>query len=134
MGSIEDGYCFSHTDRIYNNRLRKPTMNKEKQRIAIAEFCGYWFCNVYAKPAHNHDKKKAYHFVNELPNYLKDLNAMHEAEKILDYESWNIYVITLANITRKDQHLNWIIPNNCITAPAKHRAEALLRTIGKWEE
>ena len=78
----------------------------------------------------------------EIPDYLNDLNAMHEAEKRLamgfDGSEWDDY----------EQGLWWLVNKgisfepetlhdvgylkNLMSATAAQRAEALLRTIGKW--
>jgi hypothetical protein len=101
-------------------------MNKEAQRIAIAEACGWK--TGYRDP-------EAWH---PLPDYLNDLNAMHEAEQVLTpkYQpakgesQWGEYLGWLGfcgeNKTREVYE--------CVTATASQRAEAFLRTIGKWEE
>lgn len=61
-----------------------------------------------------------------LPDYLNDLNDMHEAEKVLTNEQLEVY----CNILHKPNHgVYW-----AIHATASQRAEAFLRTIGKWEE
>lgn len=57
------------------------------------------------------------------PDYLNDLNAMHEAENVLNTrELWEIY---------KNHLLQWMTEPICATAA--QRAEAFLRAIGKWE-
>lgn len=67
------------------------------------------------------------------PNYAEDLNAMHEAEKTLDdhehdrmrNQLWLLMIKTTErNKTSRRVH----------SAEARERAEALLRTIGKWKE
>lgn len=92
-------------------------MSPQAQRIAIAKACG-WKDEIV----------KAFH---GLPDYLNDLNAMHEAEKLLtqweelvSYHSWLGYCGGNSTIE----------VHNCIHATAAQRAEAFLRTIGKWEE
>ena len=57
------------------------------------------------------------------PDYCTDLNAMHEAEKVLTYEQLDEYYIILAKMMVRPFH-----------ATARQRAEAFLRTLGKWEE
>jgi hypothetical protein len=57
-----------------------------------------------------------------IPNYCNDLNAMHEAEKTLNSEQWHLYSAWLFKATARPQH-----------ATARQRAEAFLRTLGKWE-
>lgn len=67
----------------------------------------------------------------EIPNYTHDLNAMHEAEKTLVREvEWIKYSGQLAEVT----DVEWSDDMDYICAPARQRAEAFLRTIGKWEE
>ena len=64
------------------------------------------------------------------PDYLNDLNAMHEAEMILIRPNlyakggWGTYLRHLSIVT-DEQHP--------IDATAAQRAEAFLRAIGKWE-
>ena len=74
-------------------------------------------------------------FPDELPDYLSDLNAMHEAEKVLSDEQWPIYLNRLEEVTGAQEHGTWW---ECLRsahhATAPQRAEAYLRTIGKWEE
>ena len=109
-------------------------MSPEKQRIAIAEACGWDIDPVEAhgwgsrgqwcvRP--NDAKRQLVSRHMELPNYLNDLNAMHEAEKAVllgnDW-SWD-FMDELERITDKVPHF----------ATAAQHAEAFLRTIGKWE-
>ena len=89
-------------------------MTPEQQRIAIAEACGWK--TGYRDP-------EAWH---PLPDYLNDLNAMHEAEGILTNEQIEVY----CSFLQKPQWGIWW----GIHATAAQRAEAFLRTIGKWEE
>jgi hypothetical protein len=60
------------------------------------------------------------------PNYCNDLNAMHEAEKTLT--NANMYVI--------EYHIKAMVKGHgfYFHATARQRAEAFLRTLGKWEE
>ena len=66
-------------------------------------------------------------------DYCNDLNAMHEVENTMrphdTFEEWlsfDKYAKTLQA---------WFEPEaDAIHASARHRAEAYLRTIGKWEE
>jgi hypothetical protein len=119
-------------------------MNPEKQRIAIAEACGWkpdddgaglntweasWTGNkLYGlRPTFRPDKTISNYTVDcVVPDYLNDLNAMHEAEKVLTNEQLEVY----CNILHKPNHgVYW-----AIHATAAQRAEAFLRTIGKWED
>jgi hypothetical protein len=90
-------------------------MTQEEQRTAIAEACGW-------KTGY----RDAVSSVTALPNYLNDLNAMHEAEKVLTSEQVTSYVYSLESMNER-----WSTP---AFATAAQRAEAFLRTIGKWRE
>lgn len=66
------------------------------------------------------------------PSFATDLNAMHEAEKMLKgYEQIATYVWHLENRSG-----DWITDQNLMAThtTARERAEAFLRTLGKWEE
>lgn len=103
-------------------------MTPEQQRIAIAEACGWkkqmsgQACLGWLSPDHGN---LLFDFV---PDYLNDLNAMHEAEKVLNPSShhnmWCEYIKNLSDVTGVVY---------CINATASQRAEAFLRTMGKWE-
>jgi len=100
-------------------------MSPEAQRIAIAETCG--FTHVRCIPpdhciGHHPSRPSA------VPDYLNDLNAMHEAEKTLPPAQFWEY----ADFLR--QFHNGLGVDGYITATAAQRAEAFLRTICKWEE
>jgi hypothetical protein len=71
--------------------------------------------------------------VYNLPNYCNDLNAMHEAWKSLTKEQHQQFKQHLANIVLRDGHI--VGPCRSLSnATARQRAEAFLRTIGKWKE
>lgn len=110
-------------------------MSPEKQDITIAKECPsvafikqdglpYWRRRM--EPSYDSDKLTHCRFVP-----TEDLNAMHEAEGVLNTEDG-----TLGNY-----HAHLISVLDCknttwrrIHATAAKRAEAFLRTIGKWED
>jgi hypothetical protein len=96
-------------------------VNPEQQRIAIAEACGF---------AKDWDFKRAQPCrgwcVTSLPDYLNDLNAMHEAENVLTNEQWWLFVEFLTEIRGGGVAL-------CISATAAQRAEAFLKTLNLWK-
>ncbi len=64
-------------------------------------------------------------------DYCNDLNAMHEVEKTLKgYQQIHTYVWHLHN--RKDWVTDFKLME--VHASARDRAEAFLRTLGKWKE
>lgn len=117
-------------------------MKLEEQRIAIAEACGWKFYpshDVYGPGGHelvarpeewrletaDGDELIAYGD-KWLPDYLNDLNAMHEAEK----EIWSVQ-------QQWDKYKSILLSghdDDAIHTTAAQRAEAFLRTIGKWKE
>lgn len=121
-------------------------MSPEAQRIAIAEACGWTreYADVPTWNAELNDYKGGYEPIHtrvfrrkekgvlteNLPDYLNNLNAMHEAEKVLLTKDgfcgcWETY----SNILTASMGCTDIFH-----ATAAQRAKAFLRTIGKWEE
>jgi len=109
-------------------------MKPEKQRIAIAEACGWK--NADHPDAMKlkqgwimpekwcMDPKGVLRFNHHRPDYLTDLNAMHEAEKTLDYDDLN----------DMEESVSFHFGVTPFHSTAAQRAEAFLKTIGKWEE
>jgi hypothetical protein len=109
-------------------------MSPEAQRIAIAEACG-WTINPDPKDHSGfryYAPKGTSRFLGRfaLPYYLNDLNAMHEAEKILTHEQRIDHMEWLGMCSDDYGYKAWAY----VHADAAQRAEAFLRTIGKWEE
>lgn len=102
-------------------------MTDEQINKAIAEACGWKDCNGYiGKPP----ILKMDQYNRSLPNYAGCLNAMHEAEKTLSVKE-------AANYSRMLTSTSWQSEQPVfapMTATACQRAEAFLRTLGKWEE
>jgi len=101
-------------------------MTPEQQRVAIAEACGW-------KTGY----RDAVSSVTALPDYLNDLNAMHEAEKVLGILERGTYQNILGSACggiREDDGGHFVSHRESIHATASQRAEAFLRTIGKWKE
>jgi len=68
--------------------------------------------------------------LNTIPNYHGDLNAMHEAEKVLNPEQYSPYLTELMRQNTADDSTEL----GSYHATAAQRAEAFLRTIGQWED
>jgi len=111
-------------------------MTPEEQRVAIAEACGWiWHGDaLWPKDPNNFYWKKGHLNYKILPDYLNDLNAMHEAEKVLDPKgkdgSYEYWLRTVCHIPERESANGRYF----YRATAAQRAEAFLRTIGKWEE
>ena len=105
-------------------------MSPDSQRIAIAEACG-----IVSKDQWGPLYKTPRGILRDCPDYLADLNAMHEAEDNLLGMNKAEFAVKLCRIVGRD----W--PNGIaggsfahVNATAAQRAEAFLRTVGKWEE
>ena len=122
------------TEKAGRMRLRGKgaQVTDQQQRIAIAEACG-WTLKKGIR-AWNRPNNNGWDCLEQLPDYTNDLNAMHEAEKTLDDDldldySENLKIVTGAR---------WGVNNSYDmskyrSATAAQRAEAFLRTIGRWE-
>lgn len=117
-------------------------MTPEAQRIAIAEACGlkdikhtkhekldlenrsivYWSGLTGIPPGFTHYENRI-----KIPDYLNDLNGMHEAENGLTEDLAEKFCAWLLK-------LNGYKHDRVVSCTAIQRAEAFLRTLGKWEE
>lgn len=117
-------------------------MTDEQMRIAIAEACGWSEIDSYIgqekmpegllkgqNPKYKGGKKE------ELPDYLNDLNSMHEAEEYI--KDWPKWVKMLAkviagvpNATRAGGTKVFVDRSILARATARQRAEAFLKTKG----
>ena len=111
-------------------------MNQEKQRIAIAQACGWTKIGYHEQEITG--RKPTNGFYEIIPDYLNDLNAMREAEQILWRMDWShryAFNDHLANTIRgRTVNRNEWNAETLLDATASQRAEAFLRTLGKWEE
>lgn len=115
-------------------------MSPEAQRIAIAEACGW--TRIMAAPGFASDEtfprgvmpgSESMRDFKPLPDFLSDLNAMNEAEKVLRVDQFESYMNRLADACpgyTSSRFGYW--PMVCATAA--QRAEAFLRCLGKWSE
>jgi hypothetical protein len=112
-------------------------MTPEQQRIAIAEACGWKETEAWLdgrRCFERADINAGWDF-DSLPDYLNDLNAMHDAEKVLGILERGTYqnILGLAcGGIREDDGGHFVSHRESIHATAAQRAEAFLRTIGKW--
>jgi hypothetical protein len=96
--------------------IHETIMTNEQINIAIAEACNKVTVDSWGEKY-------------PIPDYCNDLNAMHEAEKALTDDQYHTgYKQTLASLVGLSGNMR------VMSATAAQRAEAFLRTIGKWEE
>ena len=111
-------------------------MSEEEINIAIVEACGWrlfsQFKNLWAPPRSVVEYDcDAY----QLPNYLNDLNAMREAEELLDDDQWLDYMLNLQDVLqRHPDRGKWVVCQENMHSTAAQRAKAFVKTIGKWKE
>ncbi len=111
-------------------------MTEEQQRIAIAKACGLTIVSDGITHHLTPCGKKTEHdpegcLLKECPDYLNDLNAMHEAEEMMIEKDqsfkarYRIKLVFNSDYSVDNRQPHW-------RATAAQRAEAFLRTIGKW--
>lgn len=111
-------------------------MTPEAQRSAIAEACGWKMSTETVEHTDGYQWTETRKFWvsptgkrNALPDYITDLNAMHDAETVLlDNGAIN---------SQRRQYDGWlwgITAGRTISASAHQRAEAFLRTLNLWKE
>jgi len=134
-------------------------MTADKQRTAIAEACGWGGFEgngefLIGVPPQNEITEKLLGpkiITNwtprfDVPDYLNDLNAMHKAEKAIPKRDKCIYANHLMMVVgfdgetdMVDDYGEWSTSKttslfSILNATATQKAEAFLKTIGKWEE
>jgi hypothetical protein len=112
-------------------------MSPEEQRVAIAVHCGYiepfHLSNEYEETGGPDGDSCFFDVLRDardcrIPDYLKDLNAMHNAvafiagQKFVDY--YRMALVEIVGGTLYD----------AIDATAAQRAEAFLKTLDKWKD
>ncbi len=117
-------------------------MTPNEQQIAIAEACGW--TGIYTgsdKKSYGHHENQTTTLREPIPGYLNDLNAMHEAEKVLtdnfttqDFQLAR-FIGHLENVVSRDVAIppvgwSWAL----VTSTAAQRAEAFLRTLDLWKD
>ena len=107
-------------------------MTNDQIDTAIAEFCGWTEIQLYPESGRlwgNRPGSEGQSYrLNAVPQYHRCLNAMHDAEKMLTY----------GDHCRNTDILEMIVGGPAYKpatyAGAIQRAEALLKTVGLWQE
>lgn len=119
----------------------------------IAELCGlcphYWEPQQWQefKPYVEHNQNAAYRcklcnkesiipYLDYVPNYCSDLNAMYEVEKYFHshYDEQKQYTRHLELVCLNGKHSGESSEFATLNATAQQRAEAFLRVKGEWKE
>lgn len=133
-------------------------MNEQSQRIRIAEFCGWqaielrdsvksgkkdWLSGLNPKPdeivkvidAESGEERapnESDYGYETLPDYTRDLNAMHDAEQCLTQMQCFTYRDILQAAVLKDVAV--FAEDFTFGATASLRATAFVKTIGEWKD
>ena len=110
--------------------MTQEQQQQQQQRIKIAEVRGFYEEEPWldGRPCWGHKDHPKYIGFEEIPDYLYDLNAMHDAESALNLSQWDTYEAHLKAITAQAGIYS------PIRATAAQRAEAFLRTLSLWTE
>jgi hypothetical protein len=103
---------------LYHDQTNRIIMTNEQINRAIAEACGWHSITTTGI----HGMKGPLRGFMQIPNYCADLNAMHGAEEAITGVLWRDYFERLQRHGKASG----------IRATARQRAEAFLRTLGKW--
>jgi len=119
-------------------------MTSIKQRIAIAEACG-WRVHPQDKfiviPPNSPNSVQP---LNTIPDYVNDLNAIHDAKETLGINDRNNLDIRVKWVGALRDVVSRRCPHNKLGTPvvsdldilcasAEEHAEALLKTLKKWK-
>ncbi len=106
-------------------------MTPEEQRSKIAEACGWNNVDDVSWIGRVPESDTGGNRYRVIHDYLNDLNAMHEAEKVLGPFGTEIWAKYARNIRKGDVVA---LSGELIHATAAQRAEAFLKTLGLWKE
>lgn len=107
-----------------NLKMNNNKMTDEQINQRIAETCGITQPNQHGT-LYRTENGWGYN----CPDFCNDLNAMHEAEKVLTELQCTFFASHLRERLEDHSASRYIWH-----ATARQRAEAFLRTLGKWEE
>ena len=114
-------------------------MNDKQINIAIAEACGWKDIShrKFMTPLGNKPTGPNSYTVDQpVPRYTTDLNAMHEAEKMLDDPQTEEFVNNLCRILDFTTNEPWQDYDvfQVVHTTARQRAEAFLKTLNLWKD
>jgi len=112
-------------------------MTQEEKRIKLAEAAG-WHEKPEPHGSHNatawwHNQDRYPSYLMPVPDYFNDLNAVHEAEKMLTDIQWIGYAQHLEEVSMQGGGEGNFSPSRWIHATATQRCEALGLTLNLWK-
>ena len=107
-------------------------MTDQQINAAIAEACGWKEVRVNGSAGVYKGFDNGVELRPDIPDYCTNLNEMHEAEKALTKSQVREYQCLMYDMACEISATQgrWMP----YSATARYRAEAFLRTLGKWEE
>jgi hypothetical protein len=111
-------------------------MTNEQKQITIAEACGWEILDApllygdfacYAKDSSGQE-------FPGIPDYLTDLNAMHEAEDRLTDGQCQRYISALIDVVQAESTEDYREVFAIAHATAAQRADAFIKTLNLWNE
>lgn len=126
-------------------------MSPEEQNKAIAAYLGWTEFEIYednagppihcaySPPTIGFSKSGDWEYLKPkdkkaFPNYTRDLNAMHEAEKVLLEAQWSEYRDELRTVVLGSVRMVSQWTKADLHATAAQRCEAFLRVLNLWKE
>ncbi len=113
-------------------------MTPEEQRIALAEWDG-WKYSPSANSSIKHEAVMAWYrpgnppwHLEQLPDYLNDLNAVHELEMKMRGTLEQYHNDPVMH-RRWKEYQYYLIQRYGASATAEERCEALLKTLNLWK-
>jgi hypothetical protein len=110
-------------------------MTDQEINIAIADECGEFPCNDCDPCLGGRPDQCA---ISRIKSYTTDLNAMHEAicslnQNQRDRFATTLYAVANGGVNAEEAETHDFL-EAAVNADCEQRAEAFLRTIGKWRE
>jgi hypothetical protein len=114
--------------------MKLSELTPEQKRVAIAEACGFSEIKLEQMPTHSAFHGKRNGKLEWIPEYLNDLNAMHEAENTLQWNelgALDVYLDALARLVDPVHGYRMELTFAVSTATAEQRADAFLLATGR---
>ena len=117
-------------------------MTDQQINEAIAAHCGWTGIRqgnygIVGVPPIGYDPRIS---LPPIPDYCNDLNAIHEAEQAhwirhhIDRDTYREHLSIIVHGGSRHWYRDFAIINALMDATAHQRAEAFLKTVGKWED
>ena len=116
--------------------MKLTELTPEQKRIASAEACGYQIEIAYHLPFRAMIRKRDDEAYIMLPDYLNDLNAMHEAMRVLTDDIREVFSSHLRRIWAFNYNArcgSFPSHDDSRNATAAQRADAFLLATGRAE-